>query len=172
MKSEHQPIKMHDQNTASCDKGICPLIELYRIFVETMDRTNDRRASTNQFFLTIHSIFLAGSGYLLQAGEIAKSFEPLTVFFVAAVLMCILWWILLFSYRNTNRVKFELIHEVERKFPFQPFTREWERLGKGLSLWKHIPFTNIELFIPWVFILLYIATWFWAKNSCSILSPS
>jgi len=164
MNSEHK--QKRDSGHPDTFGDNSQLIEQYRLFVETADRTSDRRASTNNFFLTIHTIFITGSGFLLQAKDLHQSFKPLTTLFVAATLMCVLWWILIFSYKNINKVKFEIIHDMEKYLPFKPFTQEWEKLGVRKTFWKHIPFTSIELFIPLAFIILYTVIWIWARELC------
>ena len=40
------------------------ILEQYKLYVNTAEKNSDRRQSTNNFFLTINSIFLTFSGYL------------------------------------------------------------------------------------------------------------
>ncbi len=55
-----------------------------------------------------------------------------------------------------NSGKFKVIHEMEKMLEYQPYDREWEKLGRGKNKKLYRPFTNIELYVPWVFGFLYV----------------
>ena len=55
-----------------------------------------------------------------------------------------------------NSGKFKVIHEMEQMLGYQPYKREWEKLGEGKNKKLYLPFTNIELYMPLVFGGLHI----------------
>ena len=72
------------------------------------------------------------------------------------IAICYCWFQIISSYRQLNRAKFKVIHEVERKLPIALFETEWEVLGKGKDKTKYVPISLVERKIPVIFIVLYI----------------
>ncbi|CAD7855405.1 MAG: hypothetical protein [Olavius algarvensis Gamma 1 endosymbiont] len=66
-----------------------------------------------------------------------------------------MWYRLVRSYRDLNSTKYKVIHEIEKSLPISPYDAEWEAVGRGEDPKLYSPFTHIEVFIPWVFIVLY-----------------
>jgi hypothetical protein len=48
-----------------------------------------------------------------------------------------------------------VVHEIEKHLPVRPYDAEWEALGRGENKKLYWPFTHIENYVPWIFILLY-----------------
>jgi hypothetical protein len=74
----------------------------------------------------------------------AKSFREITM-----------WYGLVRSYKDLNTAKFKVIHEMEAKLPVAPYDSEWEKVGKGKNSKLYLPFTHIEIYIPWVFFVIH-----------------
>ena len=66
-----------------------------------------------------------------------------------------MWYRLVRSYRDLNSAKFTVIHEIEKKLPISPYDAEWEAVGRGSNSRLYLPFTHVEIFIPWVFLVLH-----------------
>ena len=56
-----------------------------------------------------------------------------------------------------NTVKFKVIHQIEQHLPLALYDYEWEILGKGEDKNIYYPFSHVELCIPWVFGIIYLA---------------
>jgi len=69
------------------------------------------------------------------------------------------------SYKQLNAGKFEVIHEIEKRLPLALYKYEWEILGEGKDKNKYYPFSHIELWIPWVFGIIYavLGVYFWTQ---------
>lgn len=69
--------------------------------------------------------------------------------------MCGLWARNITSYRTLNQAKFRVIHELEKKLPAAPYTREWRYLEADGSGKRHLPFHAVERLVPWVFMAVH-----------------
>lgn len=133
------------------------LLEQYKLYVEMADRISQRRQTANTFFLSINTLLVTLSGFFVT--HIEKGSEYLWLFFVgiAGIILCFYWYKQIRSYKDLNSAKFIVIHEIELFLPIRPYDAEWTAVGMGQNEKHYLPFTHIELQIPWVFLWLYIA---------------
>ena len=75
---------------------------------------------------------------------------------LAGIAISYMWYRLIRSYRDLNSAKFKVIHQIEKKLPLSPFDAEWEAVGRGENSSLYLPFTHIEIGIPWVFLVLHM----------------
>jgi hypothetical protein len=132
--------------------------ELYKLAVEMADRISARRATSNSFFLTVQTAFVAVMG--LAAPSLAERpwWTSLAVS-VAGVVLSVSWWLQLRSYRDLNRAKFSVINSIEVDLPRKIFSDEWEFLKKDpIPSWRgrYAELGTMERFVPWVFAALYV----------------
>ena len=136
------------------------LLQQYRLYVESADRVSDRRATANNLLLAVNSFLLTFYGFArvwlddLASGD-DRAWEYLVP--IAGVLVSVMWWALIRSYRLLNRTKFSVVHELESLLPAALFDREWELADEGKTWRNYVPLTQIEQFIPVVFAVLYLA---------------
>ncbi|MBN2415426.1 hypothetical protein JXO52_06275 [bacterium] len=140
-------------------------IEIYKNYVEMADRISQRRLTSNSFFLTINTVIIGAVGYVGfgEVGKVDPKFYSLIA--IAGIVLCFLWFALILSYKSMNTYKFKVIHEIEKLLPLAPYAREWELAKKGKDWSKHIPFTYIEMLVPWVFILLHLFVLFYSQRA-------
>jgi hypothetical protein len=123
--------------------------------VASADCISARRQTANSFFLTINTALLAFLGY-------TRPFfgQPIGRFVLflslAGIVLCYSWYRLIRSYKGLNSGKFKVIHLIEGNLPLDPFDAEWETVGRGKNADKYLPFTHVEIYIPWVFIAIHI----------------
>jgi len=130
-------------------------LELYKLYVEMMDRTSIRRQEANKFFLTALSLLAVLYPILDQVGGAGLSaFWRYTVPVIATA-MCGSWLLLLRSYRQFNAGKFAVIHEIEARLPVQPYSSEWSFLGEGRTWRTYLPLGSVESTIPWLFLIVH-----------------
>ena len=121
------------------------------------DRVSARRERANALFVAVNaSLATLHAGLSETVTGVAGDVWPYVIPVVGA-LSCVLWWALLRSYRTLNSAKFATLQEMEERLPAQPFTDEWDRLGRGEVLGRHIQLTRIEQIVPGVFVILYLA---------------
>jgi hypothetical protein len=141
-------------------------LELYKLAVDMTDRISARRGTANAFFLTLQTA-LAGFAGVVRPSTAAKT-GPLRVDSFGIVLVAIVglvlsatWWLLLRSYRDLNGAKFQVILDLEKGLPAQPFGDEWDHL-KGDPVKKKLParyaeLNVIERVVPLAFAAVYVA---------------
>lgn len=131
------------------------LIEQYKIYIEGVEHSSNRRQKTNDFFLTINTALLAFLGVF---NKVSENDSPLTVLLAAivGVSLCLVWYRLIKSYRDINRGKYQVIHKIEERLPASPYKDEWSILKEGLDKKTYFPITHVEIKIPWVFACFYI----------------
>lgn len=129
------------------------LIEQYKTYLEMADRISSRRQSANSFFVTLNAAIIALVGYVNFEDEKATAFYWLIS--IAGVTLSYMWYRLIRSYKDLNSAKFKVIYEIEAKLPISPYAAEWEAVGRGKNPKLYLPFTHIEIYIPWVFFTIH-----------------
>jgi hypothetical protein len=139
------------------------LIEQYKLYVEMADNISTRRSQTNAFYITVLSGLLAVLA--LAADKFAGAAQDASFIAVAilGIVLCVVWYINLESYRQLNSGKYKTIHEMEQRLPFPCFDREWEIMSmrgedgkpKFTRLTRVEKFVPILLGIPFLFLLVY-----------------
>ncbi|TRY31960.1 hypothetical protein FM019_09000 [Aliiglaciecola sp. M165] len=131
------------------------LLEQYKIYVGTAEAVSHRRQVANSFFITLNATILTLLSF------VHKQFETglVTLFIMSfiGIIVSLLWYRLICSYRDLNTAKFKVIHELEQFFPAQPFDVEWVILRKQKPKGEYLVFTTLERLIPLVFLVLHIA---------------
>ncbi|MEM4230745.1 MAG: hypothetical protein QXF25_02625 [Candidatus Pacearchaeota archaeon] len=120
-----------------------------------MKKTSDRRQQANNYFLTINTalISLIGLSFQFKIFENVNWIKALLA--IVGIIICIVFWFLIRSYKQLNTGKFKVIHEIEKFLPLSLYKYEWEILGRGEDKSKYYSFSHIELLIPWIFGLIY-----------------
>lgn len=165
LESSHAPAITPSTEVARTLLGVNPseygdhyrahVLEQYKKYLEMADKISDRRTAANTFFLTVNTGLISAFGLANAfAGQIPKFLFIAAS--LAAMLLCYSWYRLIRSYRDLNSAKFKVVHEIEKLLPLKPFDAEWEAAGRGRNRKLYWPFTHIERFVPWIFILLYL----------------
>ena len=133
------------------------LLEQYKLLVEMADAVSTRRVETNKYFLSINALLVTVIGLMSEQESIlfVNAFWRGAVAF-SALLICIIWWSMIRSFKSLNRAKFAVINAIESKLPSAGFLAEWDYIERLDKKEKHREMTMIELWIPVVFGLIYI----------------
>ncbi len=91
------------------------LFEQYKLYVESIEKTSDRRQQANNYFLTINTalISLIGLSFQFKIFENVNWIKALLV--IVGIIICIVFWFLIRSYNQLNTGKFKVIMKL-RKF--------------------------------------------------------
>jgi hypothetical protein len=127
------------------------LLEQYKLYVEMADRVSQRRLTTNSYFLSINSALLAFVGYITTRETSAY----LWLVGGAGIVLSLLWFQIVTSYRDLNTAKFRIIHEIEKRLPLNLYAAEWNLMGRGTNPKRYRPLSHIERVVPWVFVALH-----------------
>jgi hypothetical protein len=128
------------------------LLEQYKLYVEMADRVSQRRLTTNSYFLSINTAVLAFIGY----SSVKEKSAGLWLIGVAGIVLSLLWFFIVTSYRDLNTAKFTIIHEVEKRLPLSLYAAEWNAMGRGKVSGLYRPLSHIERVVPWIFVVLYV----------------
>jgi len=145
------------QNMNEKNTDLNKILEIYKIYLQMADKISDRRQSANSFFLAINTVIVSSISYI-SISNTAYSSNLFYIFVsIAGMVICYYWYRLIRSYKDLNSGKFKVIHQIESYLPLSPYDTEWEMLGRGKDKKKYLPFTKIEMRIPWVFFALHFS---------------
>ncbi|MGP1594764.1 MAG: RipA family octameric membrane protein [Treponema sp.] len=118
------------------------ILEQWKTALEMSNSLHNRRAASNNFFITINSLLVAffsiGSTHAVVAD-------------ILGIVLCLLWILTIQHYKTLNAIKREIIHEMEAALPVSVFKHE-QYIAK-IRKYKYL--TLFETFIPCIFICMY-----------------
>lgn len=133
------------------------ILEQYKLYVEMADRISARRNLANVFFLTLNTLCLTAIGFMFEKVSLVNPKWIISFPLFGMMLLCVIWWWLLRSYKNLNTAKYKVIGNLEKRLPASPYwSAEWMELGEGKDIKKYLPLTALEIFVPIVFGLIYL----------------
>ena len=141
------------ENYVSDESYQSHLLEQYKLYVTSAENISNRRQTANAFFVTVNTALVSLAGYLNFGADRLLDFYWLISF--AGIVISYMWYRLIRSYKDLNTAKFKVVHEIEKNLPISPYDAEWEAVGRGENSKLYLPFTHIEIFTPWVFIILH-----------------
>jgi len=140
------------------------LFEQYKLYIDSAEKTSDRRQQANNYFIAVNTALISLIGISFQDDISKKSFWLKILLPFLGIIICVIFYFIIKSYRQLNTGKFKIIHKIERHLPLALYKHEWKVLGEGEDINNYYPFSHIESFIPWTFGLLYFLL------MCSFLS--
>jgi hypothetical protein len=138
-------------NGAAENDNLNQIMEQYKLYVELMDRTSQRRMAANTFYIS------ANAALLTVATWFKDSFgQYIFLVSVVGIVLAVFWLFSIKSYGQLNTGKFRVIHEIEKHLPLNLFAYEWDALAHGKKFSVYWPLSHIEQVIPLVFVALYV----------------
>ena len=128
------------------------LLEQYKLYVQSAENVSARRVASNRYMLTLNAALVALYG--LQSAGFGQSYWTLLIP-VMGIPVSLLWYLIIKSHADLNRVKFGLIHEFEQHLPAALYRREWQLADEGRGK-SYRAVTTIERWIPILFAALHI----------------
>lgn len=123
-----EKIKPDNISIESIDKSTYPgdyeatIVEQWKTCVDTANGITDKRNMANSIFITVNTALFAVVTFSLDYKSMLLSAIGMSI--------CILWLKLLENYKQLNKVKYEIIAEIEEMLPLTPLKAEWHRLHK------------------------------------------
>lgn len=121
------------------------LLTQWQTCVEMANSISQRRDTMNNIFVTLNLAIIAAVSVVWDIKSL--------LLLVSGIVVCILWILFIRNYKLLNTAKFEVINEMEKKLPSQPFNNEWDKLEGNK---KYRDGTKLERLLPIMFIVLYI----------------
>lgn len=137
------------------DKYKDHFFEQYKLYIDSAEKISDRRQNANNYFITINTTLITILSLSFQIEFLKNIIWLRPMLSLVGIIICIIFWYLLRSYKQLNSGKFKVIHQIEQYLPLALYDYEWEILGEGKNKKKYFPFSHVELFIPWVFGFIY-----------------
>lgn len=132
-------------------------LEQYKMYLDGIEKISDRRHSANSFFLTLNTLLITVIGLTFQIDSLNNTFWLRIALSIIGILVNIIFYLLIKSYKQLNTGKFKVLHEIEKNLPLSLYKYEWEVLGSGKDKKKYWPFSHIEICIPQILGALYLA---------------
>lgn len=133
------------------------LIEQYRIYVESADRTSFRRIVINLFFL-VTNLFIVGIVALAVSNNININNPPsptlIAIPFFAGIVFCYSWWKIVRFFRHHVQIKNTIVPSIERRLPSKAWLTEEYIAGQKGSF---KPIRVLEIYMPFIFVGIYTA---------------
>ena len=74
---------------------------------------------------------------------------------VVGMAVSVLWFLIIKSHSDLNKIKFDVIHELESHLPAAIFKYQWELAEQGRGK-TYLAVTAIEKWIPILFVALHL----------------
>ena len=129
------------------------LLEQYKIYVQSAENVSARRVASSRYLLTLNVALVALYGF--QSVGFGQSCWALIIPIVG-IPVSVLWYLIIKSHADLNRVKFKVIHEFERQLPAAMYVYEWYLANEGRGA-AYRAVTQIERCIPILFAVLHVA---------------
>ena len=128
------------------------LLEQYKLYVQSAENVSARRVQSSRYLLTLNAALVALYGF--QSAGFGQSYWALVIP-VVGIPVSLLWYLIIKSHADLNKVKFDVIHEFEQHLPAAMYRYEWRLAedGKGKS---YRAVTAIEKWIPILFAILHV----------------
>lgn len=131
--------------------------EEYTLFVQSTQWLTERRQAANDIYMSVTMAVFAALSFVFQdVTNLSMSTCAFTSpLLIAGVLMCAMWHRMIIKYRTLINWRIKQLMAMERELPgsYRMYNREWEDIYSRAKA----GFSGIELWLPWVFVALYIA---------------
>jgi HAMP domain-containing protein len=138
------------------------LFRQYEFFVQSAHQISERRYKTNQFYISLLSTLLAILAFAFGKDNFQNLIEyrstVLLTVSVLGILLNVIWFFTIRSFRKLNDAKFKVIEGMESLLPSQPYREEWKYINdNGYFLISKIEqWLCLTLTVPFG-ILIYLA---------------
>jgi hypothetical protein len=149
MNNENSPPSPNDETTPNM------VFEQYKMLVESINRINDTREVSNNFWVATNGFGVSALAYMRDAQNIHQHHKSflLTALIIMGTLFCVSWLSYLGTIKKSVEIRSELLVKLEKNFPLpifsEIFSRSAEKAGKAALTVK-------EMLIPSVFLMGYL----------------
>ena len=128
------------------------LLEQYKLYVQSAENVSARRVASNRYLLTLNAALVALYG--VQSANFGQGYWTLLIP-VIGIPVSLLWYLIIKSHADLNRIKFKVIHELEQHMPAALYKYEWHLAQEGRGK-TYRAVTTIERWIPILFAVLHV----------------
>lgn len=119
------------------------IFEQYRLYAEQKEKFIDRSFMTNKFYMVIVlAMFLL---IFMSKGMAFGKITSSTIFAIAGIISCALWWLNMDSYNCLIKIKFsKVLEEIEKQLPMQPYNMEYKAVRDFRKNKKMFLFSDMQ----------------------------
>lgn len=130
-------------------------LEQYKILVDSLNKQNETRENSNNFWMGVNGIGISALAYLRDAASVAHHHKPILLFMlvVIGILFCMSWLSYLGTIKKSIEVRSGLLAELEKNFPNPLFSKIFIRSHER---WGRAALTVKEMLVPCLFLMGYI----------------
>ena len=128
------------------------LLEQYKLYVQSAESVSTRRVATSRYLLTLSAAIVALYG--LQSAGLGESYLTLLIPCIG-IPVCILWYLIIKSHADLNRIKYRIIHQLEQQLPSAMYKYEWTLAEEGRGK-TYRAVTQLERWIPILLAALHV----------------
>ena len=128
----------------------------YELFVRETHEYWKQLEPQNRFFVSANGLLLTGAGYLVVSG-LEPPLPIVGVFLLIGLVLTVQWSRIIQRVQHLNRVRHEIIQELERSLPAAPYTEEFRRLSAEAP---RLSIQGLYRVLPLIFALAYGAVGF------------
>ena len=147
MANQERESAIHQTADAYGGSFHADLLEQYKLYVQSAENVSARRIASSHYLLTINAALVALYG--LQSANFGQGYWTLLIP-VIGIPVSLLWYLIIKSHADLNRIKFEVIHELEQHLPAAMYKHEWRLAEEGQGP-AYRAVTKIERWIPILF---------------------
>lgn len=90
------------------------LLEQYKLYVQSAENVSARRVASSRYLLALNAALIAFYGLL--SANFGQNYWALLIP-VMGIHVCLLWYLIIKSHADLNRIKFKVIHKLEQRLP-------------------------------------------------------
>jgi len=130
-------------------------VEQYKILVDSLNKLNETRENSNNFWVGVNGLGISATAYLREAHNIAQEHKSflLSTLVMVGIVFCMSWLSYLYTIKKSIEVRSSLLMEMEKKLPnalfSKIFTYSPEHRGRSVLTAK-------EMLVPYLFVTGYI----------------
>lgn len=129
------------------------LLAQYKLYLTSIENVNKYRQTANAFFVTVNTVLVSLISYLdLGSTNPSKMYWVISF---SGIAISYMWYRLVSYYKDLKNAKYKVVYEIEKKLPINLYDAEREAIDRGEKTKLYLPFTHIEIFVPWVFIIFH-----------------
>ena len=133
----------------------------YKFFAENARYLSERRHTATQTYITMNAAIFTVIAFLIKDAGLSASailFATLPLFIVGS-LVCWIWYVYIKRHGEVISWHYKKLVEMEQSIPtsYQIYLKEWEEFFKPRDGRRKFSFSRLELWLPKLFLALYIA---------------
>lgn len=128
------------------------LMEFYKTYLSSIEVTTNRRQQSNQFFIgLLTALFGVILALIKDGGQLGLETLIFALGGVLGIILSAIWLRYVRSSVMLNKVKFEILEDMENRLGEKPFMTEYQMLKKQ----GYVGLGKLEARLPWIMIFVF-----------------